>query len=55
MHKRKLNIPHVLQALGLLIGTMICIYIFASWVDIIAHNASAEPVYQRWNVFVRYF
>ena len=55
MYKRRLNIPHVLKALFTLIITLIYIYIFASWVDIIAHNESAEPVYQMWNIFAMYF
>lgn len=54
MHKRKLNIPHVLEALFVLIAVILFIYVFASWIDVITHNQSPEPVYQPWNLFVRY-
>lgn len=51
MHKRRINIPHVLEALFWLAIIMITIYVFASWLDIVAHNHSPEPVYQNWNIF----
>lgn len=51
MHKRRINIPHVLEALFWLIFIAIAVYVFASWFDIIAHNQTPEPVYHDWNVF----
>jgi len=31
------------------------IWVFISWIDVILHNLSPDPVYQSWNFFTLFF
>lgn len=31
------------------------IWVFVSWIDIILHNTSPNPIYQSWNFFTLFF
>lgn len=29
----------------------LCLWVFASWVDIVTHNMNPDPIYKAWNFF----